>query len=214
MYLDSDVLVRQELADVFDRLTDGIGLVPDPVMTQVKNNFYRPLEGFDMQRPNYNSGFIVLNRQGTWFKQCGEIVDFLYKTPAKEAENLFLMDQGIMNLALQRFSLHPVALPQSYNCPASAPSRLLKQAHIIHSTGPRKFWCYYYFDDFYRYYTQWIAAGGKAVTIRVRDSRAYKWLLSKTHLDRFIFVQLCPDFIASPLKALRFTVKKWLRRPF
>ena len=44
LFLDSDVLVRKELAGVFDQLPHGIGMTLDPVMTQ-KAALPRPLCG-------------------------------------------------------------------------------------------------------------------------------------------------------------------------
>lgn len=214
LYLDSDVLVQQELSPVFDTLSCGIGLVEDPCITSVGRNFTQPVTGFDMNARGFNSGFLVLRRTDFLQQHGTEITNFLYQQTISLAPVLYYPDQGILNLALQSFQLTPTVLGDTYNCPASRPTAELKKAHIIHATGPRKFWCYYYFDEFYTYYTQWILQGGNKVSVRKDDSPLYRWLIRKTGLDTYIFVQLCPDFIARPFKALRFFIKKMFRMKF
>ena len=210
LYLDSDVLVQTELMPVFKQLTNGIGLIIDSTFPTAGGNFFKAIDGFDMQATGYNSGFIVLNRNGKWLPQVKEIRQFLYQATLENAESLFLPDQGIINLAVQKFHLQPTDLPESYNCPASHSSAKLKQAYIVHSTGPRKFWCYYYFHDFYKWYKDWIEKGGKPVSIRPKNSKLYQKFLETFNLQTRVFFQLCPDAFAKPTKALRFAIKKWL----
>ena len=210
LYLDSDVLVQKELISVFKQLTNGIGLIVDSTFPTAGGNFFKAIDGFDMQATGYNSGFIVLNRNGKWLPRVQEIRQFLYKTTLENAPALFLPDQGIINLAVQKFNMQPTALPEAYNCPASRSRKKLKQAYIIHSTGPRKFWCYYYFHDFYKWYKDWINRGGKAVSIRPKNSKMHQSFLTLFGLQNSVFFQLCPDLFAKPTKALRFAIMKWL----
>ncbi len=210
LYLDSDVLVQKELMPVFEQLKNGIGLIPDSTAHNVGINFFKPIDGFNMQALGYNSGFIVLNRSGKWLPKINEIREFLYQSTLENAEHLFWPDQGIINLAVQKFDMQPTNLPESYNCPASRSTKKLKQAYIVHSTGPRKFWCYYYFHDFYKWYTAWHQQGGEPVSIRRNDSNLYLKFRNFFHLQNSVFFQLCPDLFAKPTKALRFAIKKWL----
>lgn len=214
LYLDSDVLVQRELLPVFKTLKDGIGLIADPTFTTVRNQFYKPIDGFDMNRKGFNSGFLVLSRHNTWSDKYAEITDWCYQKTNELAEALFLPDQGIINLSIEHFNLSVSELSNHYNCPASSPTKKLKSAYIIHSTGPRKFWCYYYFGDFYFYYSRWISLGGSVVGIRFQDSFLYKKLLAKSALGKKVFFQLCPDFFTKPLKFLRFWVKYLLKVSF
>ncbi len=207
MYLDSDVLVKKELLPLFDTI-DTIGLVPDPLMTEVGCNFFKEIAGFNMKNPGFNSGFLALKRSVVWNSRLDEINGFLYECTLQHAPDLLYPDQGVINLAIEKFNLTPTTLSTLYNCPASSSLSALKKAFIVHATGPRKFWCYYYFDDFYKYYTQWIQQGGAKVSVRKSDSELYKKFIRSTGWDKYIFVQLCPDFIAKPDKALRFGIKK------
>ena len=210
LYLDSDVLVQKELFPVCDSLKDGIGLIPDTHVQTIGENFLKTIPGFNMQAVGYNSGFIVMNRTGKWFKEVESIRRFLYQYTLENASALYLPDQGIINLAVQKFNILPTPLSVMYNCPASRPKKKLNQAYIVHCTGPRKFWCYYYFHDFYKEYSRWVQQGGKPVTIRPKNSKLYQWFIDTFHLQHHIFIQLCPDMVTSPLKALRFALKKVL----
>lgn len=207
LYLDSDVLVQKELLPVFDLLQDGIGLIPDSHFRTASGNFFTAIPGFDMEATGYNSGFLVMNRNGKWLSQVEAIRDFLYTTTQQFAQSLYLPDQGIINLALQQFHMIPTALSSQYNCPASHTKELCN-AYIIHSTGPRKFWCYYYFHDFYVEYANWIKRGGHPVSVRPANCKLYQWFIDTFHLQHFVFIQLCPDMVKYPLKALRFALKK------
>ena len=207
LYLDSDVLVQKEIRPIFDQLSDGIGLVQDPTFTTVRGNFYKEIPQFNMNATGYNSGFIVLNNKGSWANKALEIRSWLYKQTLVYAENLFLPDQGMINLAIEQFNMYPLTISEDYNCPASSPAKELRNAYIIHSTGPRKFWCYYYFKEWYEGYSRWLAAGGHPVSIH-RGSAFWRWTLRKLHLDNKVFFQLCPDFFTKPLKFVRFFVKK------
>ena len=83
----------------------------------------------------------------------------------------------------------------------------MNNAVIIHSTGNRKFWNYYYFDEWYNYYKQWICNNGTPITNVRKDSKIYRYILEKFGLDKFVFFQLCPDVIKKPIKAIRFFIK-------
>lgn len=211
IYLDSDVLVQKELLPVFNNLSDGLGLIQDPTFGTVSGQFYEPIKDFDMNRMAFNSGFMAFKNNGKWCKDGQDIRAWLYEKTVELAPKLFLPDQGIINLALEHFKIEATPLPDSYNCPASRPSKELKNAFIIHSTGGRKFWCYYYFDEWYKNYEKWINAGGSPCwTARKQDSKIYRQFCRKTGLENKVFFQLCPDIFKSPLKALRFLLKKLL----
>lgn len=213
LYLDSDVLVQKELNAVFGQLSGGMGLVQDPLFGSVRGNFYREIPGFDMDAAGYNSGFIALTKK-IRREACGtEICHWLYQQTAVYANDLFLPDQGMINLAVEKFKLCVTPLNEQYNCPASSARKKLNAAFIIHSTGPRKFWCYYYFREWYEGYARWISAGGLPVSIH-RGSLAYRRILKKLNLSGKIFFQLCPDFFTRPLKALLFVLKKTLKIKF
>ena len=205
--LDSDVLVQKEIAGVLDEVKTNIGLTPDSCPT-VGHNFWGVIPGYDLSAPCLNAGFIVLKNP----LPAAKIRTWLYEMLAKYADICYLGDQGLMNLILQEFKLTPTLLSPLYNQPASSPTHTLKQAYIIHSTGHRKFWYYYYFNEWYESYAKWYALSGQAVTVRTPPNRrAWTWLLEKTGWNKRVFFQLAPDATRYPGKFILFTLKRWLR---
>lgn len=201
IYLDSDILVQKELLPVFDLADNGIGMIKEKVNVQI---FSKPIGGFDFSSTFFNSGFIVLtNKLNVDYKAFR---NFCYIYTAKYIEFLNLPDQAIINFALQKYNIKPVQISNTYNMPASISYKFLKQAKIIHSTGYRKFWNYYYFDEWYEFYREWIENNGTPVSIR-KDSKKYQSFCRKLGLNKKIFFQLCPDFFKMPIKAIRFTLK-------
>ncbi len=203
IYLDSDILVQKELLPVFDLIENtGIGLIKEKTNVQA---FSKPIGSYNLEEKMFNSGFFILNSKlKIDFKQ---ITDFCYQTTAKYAEYLYLPDQAIINYAIQYFKLAPTNLENIYNTPASLSRTFLNKAAIIHSTGNRKFWNYYYFDEWYKYYELWIINGGTPVDTIRKDCGLYKNFLKKCGLNKFVFFQLCPDIFNKPIKAFRFFVK-------
>ena len=209
--LDSDILVEKELLPIFDFMQDHIGLVLD-TLPHIGRNFRHPFGNYDFTRPCYNTGIIVLKKSHLPLSG-GEIKTWAYKQLAQQATNCLLGEQGIINLALQHFNLQVTTLSKLWNLPASSPHCQLKKAYIIHSTGHRKFWAYYYFHDFYTYYARWRAQGGPACAIRTY-TKIWKNRWDKKPLPGRVFFELAPDPLTYPLKFIVFTIKRLLRVRF
>ncbi len=205
--LDSDILIQRELFPVLQQTKDGIGIILDS-LPYIQQNFTEPIPGYDMNAVCYNTGFLVLDNSLP--VAGGRLAQWLYGMLKKYTKYLELGDQGLINLVFQEFNLKPVLLSNLWNLSASNPRRALKKAYIIHSTGHRKFWCYYYFDDFYRHYSSWCVAGGNPLSVR-KDSVLWSKLLQKGRLQNTVFFQLAPDGFKYPIKFLVFCVKRLLR---
>lgn len=199
--LDSDILVQKELVHVLNASDGSISLTHDN-LPSVQSNFFAPIPGYDMSVQNQNAGFIVLKNP----LPAAKIHDWCYQMLAKYADVCYLGDQGIINLLFQEFQISPIDLPQLYNLKASAPRYQLNKAYIIHSTGPRKFWQYYYFDEWYKDYAHYRQIGGAPLTVR-KNTPAYDKFLAKTGLKNRVFFELAPDFFRYPGKFLRFWIK-------
>ena len=213
LFLDADILVRKEL-DIFPQVKHGIAMTLDPVVTTVGKNFFPAPAGVNPNATGYNAGVFALTRDlpcplGTY----AALTDWLYGKMAEWADFVYLPDQAVINVAVEHFGWQMTTLSKDYNRPASSSLADLKRAFIVHSTGTRKFWCYYYFHDWYQLYAQWIAKGGEPVSIR-KDSPAYLSFCRKHGLQDKVFFQLMPDCFAHPTKALRFALKAWLKAEF
>ena len=202
--MDSDILVQKELEDALTQ-TRQIGMTPDG-LPSLASNFWGPVEGYDLSGPCLNAGFIVLKNP----LPAAQIHTWLYQMLTRYAPICYLGDQGLINLVFQHFKLTPTILSVLYNKPASCPRRVLKQAYIIHATGPRKFWQYYYFDEWYTCYTRWYQLTHQPITIR-KNTALWDKLLHATGWKNRVFFQLAPDGFKYPGKFIIFTLKRWLR---
>lgn len=202
--LDSDILVKKELLETISKQQKPIGLTPD-TMPIVRRNFKSDIPGYDMSAPCYNAGFIVLKKQG-FPANSGEIYSWLYDMLKKYSYTACLGDQGLINLALQEFKLQPEVYSMLYNQPASSSAKQLKKAFIIHSTGHRKFWCYYFFKEWVEGYAKWREIGGPAVGVRKESPRWQNWRKNK----KGIFWELAPDASKYPAKFLLFAIKYFI----
>lgn len=203
--LDSDILVQKELFPVLEEYRGPLVLTLDDCPT-VQNNFLRPIPGYDMGASCYNAGFIVLNRAA--FTMSGaQIRQWLYGMLRKYADAVYLGDQGLINLMLQEFSLPVEVCSSLYNLPASSGRKELSQAFIVHSTGHRKFWCYYFFKQWVDGYIQWRKAGGGAVPVRKDSRRWVKWVNKKISPQNHIFWELAPDGCKYPAKFFLFSLR-------
>ena len=173
--LDSDILVQKELKSCLEQMDQNIGLTYDP-LPSLQNNFLQSIDGYDMSVKCFNAGFIVLKKSQLPYPPS-QLAHWLYCSLNKYSEVVALGDQGVINLLFQAFKLTPYVFSDLWNLPASNPKRRLKEAFIIHSTGHRKFWCYYYFDEFYRYFSDWLAQGGELISIR-KNSKCWNKILS------------------------------------
>ena len=203
--LDSDILVQRELYGVLEEMQGNIGLTQDTCPTVGHNFVGTPPGGDDLKKRCYNAGFLVLKR--AFLPVPGnQVARWLYDMLGRCANIAYLGDQGIINLALQEFHLTPYVFSDLYNLPASSAHRKLKKAYFIHSTGHRKFWCYYYFHEWYAYYSRWYKSGGSAVSVR-KNTVLWNKLIHFFKLNKIVFFQLAPDVVKYPIKFIVFYVK-------
>ncbi len=207
--LDSDILVQKELLPAVEQMHGAAGMTRDDCPT-VQHNFIYPIAGYDMRAPCYNAGFIVLKRQ--YFPVGGAPVKtWLYAMLKRYGDAVYLGDQGLINLALQEYGLSLHVFPPEYNLPASFPASALRKASSIHSTGHRKFWCYYYFREWLEGYALYREKGGLAVSVR-KDSGVWKKFTSRyTVAKPHIFLETAPDLFRYPVKFLLFMCKYLMR---
>lgn len=204
--LDSDILVQKELAGVLEEMTENIGVTRDSCPTVGHNFIVAPEGNYDLSQPCYNAGFLVLKRDR--LPVAGkDIAQWLYAMLKCCVNITYLGDQGLINLALQEFKLIPYIFSALYNLPASSSCWKLKQAYIVHSTGHRKFWCYYFFKDWYAAYTVWREKGGTPALRK--NTKLWDKLLAKLGVQNRVFFELAPDGFKYPGKFIIFAIKCW-----
>lgn len=183
LWLDSDILVRKELINILKFKKSGFAAAHDDNI--VASNFFKPVKDYDMLRRNFNAGVLLFSdnmanpvKAGAW---C-------YQQTKKLAENLRWIDQGILNLYIQNFAVKPAILPRKFNShPVLSPVKT-EQTLILHAMGDYKFWDNYPFKEWNSFYEQWLAAGGKDVTIQNYNKKYLILFKIKMFLEKVPFI--------------------------
>jgi lipopolysaccharide biosynthesis glycosyltransferase len=156
IYNDVDIGIQADISDILKY--QPFGLTPD-IPWKVANQFTREIPGYDMNKPSYCSGVMVLNDSIPYKK----ILEFLYKKAWDYADALINPDQSIINIALQEFNITPKLVPlEEYNCISWKDEAIT--AKIVHFGTEKKVWnntniCNS-FPEWYRNHKIWLALGG------------------------------------------------------
>jgi len=158
LWLDADILIRGDISGMRKQIAHGIGFRREYYDERIQVNFINPISGFDMQAPHFNAGIMVLSQALSPDKDA--LSDWCYNKTAEISDRLIFPDQGILLLMCQHFGLTIDTLDETYNCEAQRNHFALQKAHIIHAIGHRKFWKYYYFDEWFQFYKEWVQETG------------------------------------------------------
>ncbi len=156
LWLDTDILVQGELEPVLSYNQSGIALAKDG-NALAANFFARPTGAFDMSAPNYNVGVFLLNDTLPSYRQ---IAAWCYEQTKILSSVLNWIDQAVLNLALQEFSLIPCEIERKYNSNPFSSSVKIKDAVLLHCAGPNKFWNNFELPYWSKLYNKWLALGG------------------------------------------------------
>ena len=158
LWLDADILIRGDISGMRTQIPHGIGFRREYYNERVRVNFTSDIPGFDMQAPHFNAGIMCLSQALTQDKDT--LSDWCYQKTAEISGHLYYPDQGILLLLCQHFGLTIDPLDEKYNCEARRTHAALKNAALIHAVGHRKFWKYYYFNEWYQFYKEWVTQTG------------------------------------------------------
>lgn len=170
IWLDCDIAIQGDISPLMNygpfamAISDDSFLQNGAELNINQRNFTKPIEGYNMDAPLYNSGVLV-------FKDTLPLPEKLYTWCMKKFIELFPylyhFDQSIFNLFVQQFpelstsfsALHFNCYPLS-NGSATAP--------IVHCFGSQKIWnnalLAHSFPEWVRDYQLWRALGGTCYT--------------------------------------------------
>ena len=188
LWLDADILIQKDIDE------------------RVRMNFTQDIAGFKMDAPHYNAGIMAISRRLPT-PNMDELSDWCYQKTAELTKWLVFPDQGILLLMCQHFGLTIDALPEAYNCEARRQASVLKHAAIVHAVGHRKFWKYYYFNEWYQTYREWVKETGIACQNNFPA-------LQKLGLLQYPLFQVAPNPGKHPLKLATYLLKALLRRKY
>jgi hypothetical protein len=153
VWLDADILIRGDTAEILDRCRDGAAFARES--RPLRFNFTCDLDGFDMDRPFCNTGvFALSDRLPGW----ANAKEWLVEASLRYADRAVMGEQGILNLWLQHQRVEPVELLPEYNVFRHRPGA--DRARIVHAVGHHKPWMDFGDATWNRDYERWLAMGG------------------------------------------------------
>lgn len=208
LYMDVDIMIGGDLSYIFDHYggKTGIAMCKDTQKgrTLITKNFVKPLDGYDMSVPCYNSGVTLLCDN---IKDRKELRMWCYNKTAQWLENLVCPDQGVLNVMLQQFNTGIEVLPDTCNCMPSNPKyadKKNKEVLIYHCAGGGlRFWTYNWNAPWQEFYKEYLKLGGEP-----HPDKEHPWLkFIKNHkLYKFNFFDRAPDPQMHPSRFLKYLV--------
>lgn len=157
LWLDVDILIQNDISGILEFAKSGLALYQEN--TSLQCCFHEHINGFDMNGNHYNSGVLLLDDS---LPDYNKMTQWLYDKTYEIAEHLAYADQGVINILLQHFNIDVCKLDEEYNCHPI--KKNVKNANIIHSYAPQKFWHWYEkiynFKEWDNNYKKWIKIGG------------------------------------------------------
>ncbi len=153
LWIDTDTLIQKDLNELVD-INAKFAAWQTDVWTGF--NFYKPVEGYDMNVNYYNAGIMLVTDK---LKEPEILKKWCYEKTVEWGENLICSDQSILNLLVQEFNINVYNLDERYNCHPD--KEFVEDAYIVHPYAQYKFWNYYYnFEKWNKYYKNWLSMGG------------------------------------------------------
>lgn len=134
---DVDILIQKDFSTLLKCADDtGFALTCDPRFFVEQNFFAGDIAGYDLLKPLYNSGIMVIkdNLLGYRFMR-----DYCYQKFNDYAETLRYLDQAVLNMLIQDYKIKVGYIPLDTYC-CHPTKNCYKNAVIVHAYGTRKFW--------------------------------------------------------------------------
>ncbi len=153
IWLDVDILIQKDISGLLEYEHDGMGILPGD---RIKHNFKEPMDCYDMEKMGYWTGTILFTDR---IKNYDKITDWCYEKLLEYSDKLYLPDQAIMNIALLNFGINPAGFDKDVFC-AHPVSKAARDAVIVHSYRPKKFWDCWKFEEWDENDIAWRKMGG------------------------------------------------------
>jgi glycosyltransferase involved in cell wall biosynthesis len=134
---DVDILIQKDFSGLLKYgEKSGFALTLTDSNFYIESNFYRTIPGYSMYTLLYNAGIMVLSDK---LKGYEKFTDWCFNKVNELASDLRYMDQGVINLLIQEFSIDIEDIDiLKYCCHPDRPE--CKDADIVHAYGTNKFW--------------------------------------------------------------------------
>ena len=175
IWTDYDIVIVKELKEL---VQDNAGLQIVEDSAPMKRMFFENAEQgdfreFDLEKRGVCTPLFVLTREiGNYQKYY----DWCNQETLKYAPYIYLPEQCIISMLIQKFHISYTHLPaEKY---ALHPNSYDGKASIIHAYGRPKFWEGLSNEQWNKYYTEWISAGGRPYKKPIKE----KLIEAKTKL--------------------------------
>ena len=202
LWLDSDIIVKGSLQELYSTSLKDIPLVAFTDMDQQKDNDWHLRRlGLSLTKPYFNAGVLLLNLDFLRTKTSkSTLLDFC----KDKASLIRFEDQDLMNLLYHDCAL--ILNDQRFNCMVKAPKRfsnpnIAENAIIIHYAGREKPWLFQWQNDFSRFW--WDVRREEGLGIGDRWTLVFGWLWNKLDGPRWKRLLLKPYLWYADRKALR-----------
>lgn len=183
-WLDTDILIQKNLSEMIEiaKKTGAAFIREDPINKTAERTDYmrtcfsRSVPGFQMDAYLYCSGTIVLSQKILISQKLNGAMctSWCYQKTVQWANILELPDQGVLNAAIQHFSIKIGLLKGKEYCCYPSLGRDCSDAMIIHAWGSNKFWndwyAYVNFPAWKSYYEKWMDMGGSSLGFVIRPA--------------------------------------------
>ncbi len=184
VWSDYDVVVQDKLDD-FCRIngSEFNVLTSDTKLKEYlfKDIINKEILGFDLEEKGVATPLFALSNKLQDYKVIHE---WCYDMTTQWGEDLYLPEQCIFSMAVQRFGIE--LKRYQFNEYACYPTRVVGGEKIIHAAGQPKFWNGLNNDTWNCYYSEWLKLGGTAYNdIRKRVKRKILFVVTRLQGIRY-----------------------------
>lgn len=155
MWLDYDMVVRQDIAELFSPSEVGIRMMPGGL--PVRGQLHEAVGEYDMDAEGICACIFVFQDN---LKNYKEMHQFCYAKLEKYAEILYMPEQAIFDFMIQEYRLKPDPIDVKVYSPHPTDPVHAAHAKIIHAYGQPKFWNGLHNDQWDSNYKAWLQRGG------------------------------------------------------
>jgi len=155
MWLDYDMVVKQNIAELFAPSETGIKMMPSGL--PVRGQLHEGVSEYDMEAEGICACIFVFQDH---LKNYKEMHQFCYAKLEKYGEILYMPEQAIFDFMIQEYRLKPDPIDVSLYSPHPTDPVHAEHARIIHAYGQPKFWNGLHNEQWERNYQAWLDMGG------------------------------------------------------
>ena len=154
VWTDYDVVIRADISELKSISQQGLSIIVNKD-TKLREMFYRTIENvdmkeYDMESVCFTTPLFILNRK---LKDYMSYYQWCYETTKKYIKYLYLPEQCVLSLMMQKFGIAYEELDMETYC--YHPKQATERTKILHAYGQPKFWNGLHNEQWNKYYKRW-----------------------------------------------------------